>query len=351
MVRRLFKVVAILAVLVGILWSGLWFAASYVVAGALEKPRSLSGIAAGCAQSSVGGFPLRFEIGCNGLTLDDRSRGLSLRLPGLTATGVLLPPGRFLANARGPVQVRAGDLQLTAEAGWANASARADVGLSGLSGFASILETGRLVVDSAVGLLPIHVVEFRRAEIELRPSAAAGGSLNLIANIDTLHVERPNGKTLPDVNAVIDVTAVGVGGSIGIEPALQLARWISDQGGQLQIDRVEIRTGALALRVGGTLTMASTGLLSGKIGLRLLGLNALQEIGEALAPGSSEFLGRLSAAFRQLTKPVNTPDGPAQELELTVRNGAVFYGILPLVYPEGGRLVQLVIPRLSLGGN
>lgn len=346
MARRLFKIVLVLAAFLGVVWSGLWFGASWVVKNALADQGRSSGGAA-CKDPAIAGFPVRFEVTCRELTLNQPSRGVSFGLPGVTATALLLPPGRLMASAVGPVKLRAGPLQLVADAGWSSAAARADVGFSGLSGFAAQLETGRLVLDTTVGLPPIHVVEFRRGRIELGPSPTDSGSLTFTASLESLRMARPNGKGLPEVNVAVSATAKDLG---AVGPGV--ASWSRREGGgPIQIERAEIAYGETKIRLSGDLTLAPSGQMSGKLKVQVNDIDGLFAIADDVAPGwrqSAEKalaamalrapsfvpvpknLDQLLSLVRVSFRDANTPEGPTHEMDLIISNGTVRYGIIPL---------------------
>ena len=78
------------------------------------------------------------------------------------------------------------------------------------------------------------------------------------------------------------------------------------------------------------MTLSPTGLLSGTLTVRLVGLEELPAIVDAIKPGTHDRVAQLVAAVSAFTKPVKTEQGDARETVLNIKDGAVMVGIIPV---------------------
>jgi hypothetical protein len=98
---------AVLVVL-GAIWSGLWFYASNKAEATLATWRAReadAGRVYGCANESFGGYPFRIEIDCAGPSVDDRNMSMAIRARNLAAVAQVWDPTLVNAEIAGPVTV------------------------------------------------------------------------------------------------------------------------------------------------------------------------------------------------------------------------------------------------------
>jgi hypothetical protein len=145
-----------------------------------------------------------------------------------------------------------------------------------------------------------------------------------------LVLERSSGGAFPAISAEFAIVAEKFGSASGLDPAKALQAWIA-KGGALKVERLAFSTGAVSASATGTLVMAPTGLLSGRLVVRITGLEQLPDIAEELKPGSRDRVARIIGGIGAFTKPVNDGSG-AREIDLLVADGAIFAGMFPLPF-------------------
>ena len=133
----------------------------------------------------------------------------------------------------------------------------------------------------------------------------------------------------PPIDGDAVITALDFGGSLGTDPRARLRAWIA-AGGTAHIDRLHFAAGGAVADADGELTVAPDGLLSGRLNVRLSNPDAFVALAEAIKPGAAKQAGKILAVVSALTVPVDTPDGPARQTTLVIRNGFVSIGILPV---------------------
>ena len=75
-----------------------------------------------------------------------------------------------------------------------------------------------------------------------------------------------------------------------------------------------------------TSPVAATGLLTGALTVRLLGLDRLPDLAEQLKPGSRKKLASVLSMLTAVAKPVQVGGATAYQIPLTVQNGKVAVG-------------------------
>ena len=104
----------------------------------------------------------------------------------------------------------------------------------------------------------------------------------------------------------------------------------SAKGGGIDLTRLTLFLGPASISASGPLTLSSAGLLSGTLNVRLVGLDQLPDIAEGIRQGSRDRVAQIVAAISAFTKPVKTEEGEARETVLTVVNGTVMVGLIPV---------------------
>jgi hypothetical protein len=142
-------------------------------------------------------------------------------------------------------------------------------------------------------------------------------------------VVRTDGREIPAIDGDVEITALDFGNSLGTDPRQALRDW-ARAGGTAHIDHLRFAAGNAIADADGQLTIAPNGLLSGMLTVRLRNPEAFVALAEAIKPGASKDASKVLGVVSALTVPVDTPDGPARQTILVIRNGFVAVGILPV---------------------
>ncbi len=326
-------------VLIPVLWVGYWYAAEQVARAAIDRAttRPIAGGRVACTDRTLGGFPLRLDFGCTRAAYGDGAEGtgehLSAALGGVRASAPLYQPGHVEATLTGPFVVNAPAIGIAVTTSWSDAYTSATAGLDGLKSAAATFHS--LDFSSASGpVLPVKAVTADLAEASAAP--AGGDAYRFSATAHALKVERADGSTIPAIDGNAEITALDFGSSLGTDPRGALRAWARN-GGTARVDRLRFAAGDAIADADGKLTVSPDGLISGTLNVRLMNPQAFVALAEAIKPGSARDASKILAVVMALTVPVNTPDGPARQTTVVIRNGLVSVGILP---------TPLVIPPL-----
>jgi hypothetical protein len=105
--------------------------------------------------------------------------------------------------------------------------------------------------------------------------------------------------------------------------------WVA-KGGAMDLTRLTLFLGPASVSASGPLTLSSSGLLSGTLTVRIVGIEQLPDIIEGIKPGSHDRVAQLVTAISAFTRPVKTEEGEARETVLNLRDGTVRVGIIPV---------------------
>ncbi len=319
-------------VLIPVLWVGYWFAAQTIARAAIDRvtERPVAGGRFACAGENLGGFPLRLDFGCTHARFGDGSQGagerLSAALGGVQASAPLYLPGHVEATLTSPFVVNAPLSGIAITTAWADANTSATAGLDGLKSAAATFHS--LDFSTAGGpVLPVKALTADLAEASVTPTG--GNAYRFSATAHGLKVVRRDGREFPVIDGDAVITVLDFGGSLGTDPRAKLRAW-ARAGGTAHIDRLRFAAGGAVADADGQLTIASDGLISGTLNVRLSNPDAFVALAEAIKPGAAKEAGKILAVVSALTVPVDTPDGPARQTTLVIRNGLVAIGILPV---------------------
>lgn len=317
---------------VPVLWIGYWYAAHEIARAALDRvtTRPLAGGRFACTGLSLAGFPLRLDLGCTRAAYGDGPEGtgerVSAALGAVAATAPLYRPGYVEATLTSPFVINAPLFGLAITTQWSDARTSATAGLGGLNSAAATFHS--LDFSSAGGAaLPVRSLTANLAEASATP--AGGNAYRFSATTKTLKVVRADGREIPAIDGTAEITANNFGSSLGTDPRIALRAWAA-AGGAAHVDHLRLAAGEAIADADGQISIAPDGLLSGTLTLRLVNPQAFVTLAEAIKPGAAKDANRILGVIAALTMPVDTPDGPARQTTLVIRNGLVAIGILPV---------------------
>lgn len=319
-------------VLIPVLWVGYWYAAEQIARAAIDRAttRPVAGGRLACESRSFGGFPLRLDFGCTRAAYGDgperTGERLSAALGGLQASAPLYWPGYVEATLTSPFVVNAPLAGIAVTTQWSDATTSATAGIGGLKSAAATFHS--LDFSSTGGsALPLKAVTADLAEASAGP--AGGGAYRFSATARGLKVVRADGSEIPTIDGDAGITALDFGSSLGTDPRATLRAW-ARAGGTAHIERLRLAAGDAVADADGQLTIAPSGLISGTLNVRLRNPDAFVAFAEAIRPGTAKDADKILAVMMALTIPVDTPDGPARQTTLLIRNGVVAVGIFPV---------------------
>lgn len=330
--RLLPSLVVGVVVVASAIWAGGWFFARSKVAEELDRVidrLAASGVKVACPDRSIGGFPFRFEIGCDGPEVEIVRQGTSLTVSRAKIVVQAWDPHLVLAQFEGPVEIAtpAGVFEGTAHA--LGVSLRWSLrGVDRLSLAAEGLDGRWTATDGPVTRLVAERLELHgRDDGERRTDL----DLALVARKAVLFKgDKREGPEASDLDLSIRLNEF-----LPLVPP-EPARVFAGRGGRIEPIRLTYASAGLVFNGKGALRLLPDGQLDGTIGVAAQGL-------ERLALGASKSLGveatALASGFVLLGKPSADPDLPGRRLELVVDHGrphmgrVVFPPLRPLFFP------------------
>lgn len=324
------KTVAVgVAILLAILWLTYWYGASQIGAALLDRivaAAAARGYTAKCDDIAGGGFPFSINLSCSRARLAGGG-GVQAAVDGFSATTTLYRPWTVRSTAEGPLAVSLPELGSDVTASWQRAETTIDAGIDGLSGIATHLENLQLDLPAGAEALPFAGLSLALGDVSVNP--AADDDYRLSAVVHGVALKSESGRNLPQISLDADLSALGFGESLGLDPRRAVGAWIA-AGANLRIDELTVVADTVSANASGALSLSTDGKLSGDIDVTITGIDALPDLVETLYPKARDQTEQIVAAVTAFTRPVETPAGPARQMTLLVRESVVSIGILPI---------------------
>ncbi|BCP55344.1 hypothetical protein K32_39610 [Kaistia sp. 32K] len=339
-VRRKFQFVIAAAVLLCAVWAGGWFWANRIAAeriAAVKADFVAEGGVLGCNAESLGGFPFKFTLDCAPASLELPSRGLSASVGALEAIALIYNPGHVLASVQGPLTLKApGDLGV--QANWSSLQTSVRVGTSRLKRFSAVADDLTTTINAPANPRLPTAAGAKHAELHLLQNDTDATSLDLAGTVDNFAVTIPGAPALPALSAQLYATLPGALPELRDGHVDPLPVWLA-AGGQVKLGQLSLDVGGFLANASGDLTVARDGVISGRVAVRVDQLDRLPDLAETLHPGSRDQVARILGPLSAFLKPVEVDGKTWRETTLTIKNGKVSAGFIPL-----GKL-----PPLKLG--
>lgn len=315
-------------ILLAILWGTYWYGASQIGAALLDRVAAAAaarGYTADCDDIAGGGFPFSIDLSCSRARL--AGGGVQAAVDGFSATTPLYRPWTVRSTADGPLAISlpAGGSDITAS--WQRAETAIDAGIGGLSGIATRLEGLQLDLPAGAEALPFDGLGLALGDV--RVTAAADDDYRMSAIVHGIALKSESGRNLPQIDLDADLSALGFGDSLGLDPRRAVGTWIA-AGGNLRIDELAVVADTVSANASGSLALSTDGKLSGDVDVTITGIEALPDLVESFYPKARDQTEQIVAAVAAFTRPVETPAGPARQMTLLVRESVVSIGILPI---------------------
>ncbi|MEI9429610.1 DUF2125 domain-containing protein [Mesorhizobium sp. Cs1299R1N3] len=313
--RRLWWLAAFILVLFAIYSAGWFYMADRVRSEADKAVATLnkSGIAAGCANLQVGGYPLSFAVSCDNLAYEDDAKNIAASAGSFNATAQIVQPLSPVASLRGPLRTSVpGMMPLWID--WDNLQAnvklwyplprRISLQAEGLSG----------QTDPADDTDPVELFSAGKASGQLQPN---GGDLDYVGSFGDLEIDPDaiGGRVLPALDASGDVTLKNGVAVIGTQVK-------SLRGQRIEIRTLDLSSGTARVTVSGPLSVDPEGLVDADLMIRIKDPKAVASI---LAGAIPEQKNAIEQGFGALALLGSEPSMP-----LKVVKGKASLGFIPL---------------------
>src|SRR5580704_10446178 len=281
---RLF-IMPVLVLVAAVAWSGFWFYAASQVdakADAWRVQEAKSGRVYDCANRSVGGYPFRLEVRCDGASVSLASQTaeqaatqappITAKLGEILVVAQVYDPSLLIAEFTAPATISDRGQQPSVVVNWSKARSSV-VGLPAVPQRASIVFDDA-EVDRFNGSLQAPLA--RAKHIELHGRLAEGSPLDHPVIETVLRIE---GGSLQEVHPLLaqpfdaDVRTMLTGlKDFTPKPWPQRFRELQAAGGHVEIVQSRIRQGDLIAVAAGTLGLSAQGRLDGELQMTVAGL-------------------------------------------------------------------------------
>lgn len=311
--RGLFWLAGLLLVAFALYSAGWFWAAGRVKSETAKAIAALNaqGIQAACTDLTVSGYPLRFNVACDGLAYQNDGRAVAATAGSINATASLLSPlwptvdldGPLRAIAPGvvPLWIDWDRLRATTALSWP-LPARVTLTAQGLSG-----QTDPQDSD------PVQLFSAGDAQAELSPN---GPDLDYSGRFSDLEIDAGaiGGRAVPPLNASVRLMLKN-----GV--ALLRTGAKSLRGQSVRIDDLVLSSGEAAISLSGPVSVDADGLVDASLKIKLQNPKA---VGAILAAAAPERKSQIEQGFSVLAMLGDAP------MPLTVVKGKATLGFIPL---------------------
>ena len=208
--RKVFRLGVFIVLFIAVYSVAWYFAAEYLRRQivAFFEGGNPAAITANCEQPSIGGYPFRFRLNCDRLSLDDNYQGISASFGAVRAAAQIYAPGHVVWELDGPAEIRSA-LGFNSTIEWEDLRSSFNATLSGLQRSSLEIRNLKAQLISTVSPLKLELTA-PHAESHIRGN---GGDLDYAALVrDAVLAIGGNPVALPPASASIDVTFADRGG-------------------------------------------------------------------------------------------------------------------------------------------
>jgi len=313
--RRLFWPAAFIVVLFAIYSAGWFYLANRLKAEADQAVARLGteGIAAGCANLAVSGYPMSFTVSCDNIAYEDDARKVAASTGSFNAVAGITGPLSPVADLRGPLRTMAPGmpplwidwdrLQANVKVWWPlprSVSLRAE-GLNGQT-------------DPQDDTDPIQLFSTGKAAGQLQP---AGQDINYVGSFGDLEINADaiGGRTLPALDGSGEVTLKNGVALIAAPPK-------SLRGQAIDIATLDLSSGTARVTVSGPVSVDADGLIDASLTIKLRDPKTVAAILGGAIPEHKSEIDQGFAAVAMLGKEPSLP--------LKIVKGKASLGFIPL---------------------
>jgi hypothetical protein len=296
----------ILVLVLGAVWSGVWFFAASEAEkrmNAWREQQAGAGRKFDCATQSVGGYPFRIEVRCAGATveLQDTRPPIAIKLKEILAVAQVWDPKLLIAEFTGPLTVAEPGQQPHVVASWSLAQASVR-GTPATPERASIVVDGLKLEGATAGQV---LFDSRRAEFHARMQYGSwphNPAIDLAVKLAAAAAPTIHPMMAQPLDADIMAVLHGMRDFVGKPLPARLREW-QQAGGKLEIQSARLAQAESLAHANGTVALTQGGRLDGALQLTVAGIERfLPAIGGE--QGSSLNLSRVAPALNAIDRVV-----------------------------------------------
>lgn len=280
-----FFAMPILLLIAAAAWSAFWFYAvsqAEVKADAWRAQEAKSGRSYDCAKQSIGGYPFRLEVRCDGarVTLTSQTAGavqpVTIGLGEILAVAQIYDPKLLIAEFHAPATISETRDAPAMQVNWATARASV-VGLPAIPQRASIVFDD--VAIDRVNDSSIHVPAARAKHVELHGRLAEGSTskdpvIESVLQVQAGSVQDVHPLLARPFTADIHAKLSGLRDLVP-KPWPQRFRELQNNGGHVEIVQSRIQQDDLIAVAAGTLALNAQGHIDGELQMTVTGLEKI----------------------------------------------------------------------------
>ncbi|WP_319567852.1 DUF2125 domain-containing protein [Cohaesibacter marisflavi] len=326
--KRLLWGVAIILVLIAAGWSGFWYY-GYTTTQALVDQfvaREVNGQKiVRCQDRKLGGYPVRLALDCSSYAVVDPASGWQVSGGPLQVYWQIHEPGQASIKTHAPMHIEQPAFGQSYDI--TGSLIQSSVLLTPPNGIRAVsfkAEEATLSANNAVLGQPVGTIKADSLEFNASPRQQTTGDLDLTFKASELSINR-----IPVLNGEMTFTAKD-----GLNALMQDRRdpaglWLRQSG---KIENIDgwLEIGQKTLKLKGDIAFNQAGLANGTLKLRILNPNLeTAKVKATLSAKRDGFNGPLTG-LQLMGKPVRDGDLVGSEVKITLVNGAIKAGFLPL---------------------
>jgi hypothetical protein len=296
-----------LVLLLGVVWSGVW----YYAAGEAEtrmnawrEQQARAGRVFACGTQTVGGYPFRIEVRCTGASaeLKDAQPALSIKLKEILAVAQVWDPKLLIAEFTGPLTVSDPGQPVHTMAKWtlAQASVR---GTPANPERVSIVVDGLRLEGPTAGNSPLF--DSKRTEFHARVQFGSwphNPAIDLAVKLVAASAPSVHQAVAQPLDADVVAVLHGMKDFVGKPLPERLREWQA-AGGKLEVQSVRLAQAETLANAAGMLALTQRGRLDGALRLTVAGIDRFLPAIGADQPGPLG-LSRVAPALNAIDRAV-----------------------------------------------
>ena len=296
----------ILVLVLGAVWTGVWFFAASEAEkrmNAWREQQASAGRKFDCATQTVGGYPFRIEVRCTGATveLQDTRPPIAIKLKEILAVAQVWDPKLLIAEFTGPLAVAEAGQQPHVIASWSLAQASVR-GTPAAPERASVVVDGLKLEGATAGQV---LFDSKHAEFHARVQYGSwphNPAIDLAVKLAAAAAPTIHPLVAQPLDADIMAVLHGMKDFVGKPLPVRLREWQA-AGGKLEVQSARLAQAESLAHAKGTLALTQGGRLDGALQLTVAGIERfLPAIGGE--QGSSLNLNRVAPALNAIDRVV-----------------------------------------------
>ena len=290
------------------------------------KRLAVQGKALKCDNQRIEGFPFRVGLFCDQILFEEPSKGITFKAGKIRSAAQFYQPGFIVAEIDSPAQIslpNIGAINLQ----WNLAQSSSRISLGGIKRVSLNLEN---IVARKTENNPQRIPDVNLSSLGLHIRAAGddidSADAEVAIDLKNIKIKNPAEPIFPTLHFNADGVISGL--NHVLKKGMVIERWIREEGLKILLHKLEI-----VLAEGGTVSASGplrvnqSGLVSGKLEVKVIGINNFVRIFATHIPNLDENAKLIQAAsvlFSQGAK------NKKLQLQLDIRNGKISVGFIQL---------------------